>query len=384
MKRRQFLGGCACCGLLAAHRAMAEPLPWVMPERLSKPEEATDEGGLWAMLDREEAKLRRSKFLIRDEALNKYVSDIACRLAGPHCPDMRVYIVRTPHFNATMTPNGMMQVWSGLLLRMNNEAQLAAILGHEMGHYLQRHGVERMRDLKSRSAFATLLAGFGLVGAIGQLAMLGGMYSFSRDQESEADRIGLELMAAAGYEPIEASTVWDSLLAELKAEADWTGEPANRSVLFATHPAEDLRRDDLAARAKAMQPAQRRTEDARWRQAMAPFRWEFLEDELRRRRFGESLALLDRKLRETPNDGTLLYFRGEVYRQRGTAEDVDKALESYAQAERQPGAPAQLYRSRALIMQSRGDDAAAKINYQSYLSKRPDAEDRELIASYLK
>ena len=55
-------------------------------------------------------------------------------------------LVRTPYFNASMAPNGMMQVWSGLLLRVDNEAQLAAVLGHEIGHYLARHSVERLRD----------------------------------------------------------------------------------------------------------------------------------------------------------------------------------------------------------------------------------------------
>ena len=116
--------------------------PWQPPPPFAKPETATDEGGLWALMDREEAKLKRSSFLIRDKALQQYVSGIACRLAGDHCPGVRVYLVRTPVFNANMAPNGMMQVWSGLLLRMGNEAQLAAVLGHEIGHYLARHMID--------------------------------------------------------------------------------------------------------------------------------------------------------------------------------------------------------------------------------------------------
>jgi len=99
----------------------------VLPGRFERPRIDTEEGGLWGMMDREEAKLRRSPFVIRDLALTKYVQDIACRLAADHCPDVRVYLVRTPLFNASMAPNGMMQVWSGLLLRVENEAQLAAI-----------------------------------------------------------------------------------------------------------------------------------------------------------------------------------------------------------------------------------------------------------------
>ena len=133
MDRRGFLVGCIACALPPA--AIAD-----------------DEAGLWAYMDRTEEQLRRSPFLIRDEALNAYVRDIACRLAGEHCPHVRVYILRKAQFNATMAPNGMLQVWSGLLLRMANEAQLAAILGHEIGHYVARHGVQRLREAKSRTA----------------------------------------------------------------------------------------------------------------------------------------------------------------------------------------------------------------------------------------
>ena len=69
----------------------------------------------------------------------------------------QVHLVRTPLFNASMAPNGMMQVWTGLLLRVDDEAQLAAVLGHEFGHYLARHSTERLRDAKSRSAFGAFL-----------------------------------------------------------------------------------------------------------------------------------------------------------------------------------------------------------------------------------
>ena len=143
MRRRLWLrGACAHCAVLAG-AVFAQQAEWSPPTRFVRPDLATDEGGLWAMMDREETRLRRSPFRMRDEALARYLQEVVCRLGGDHCPDMRVYAVRTPYFNASMAPNGMMQVWSGLLLRMDNEAQLAAVLGHEIGHFLQRHSVER-------------------------------------------------------------------------------------------------------------------------------------------------------------------------------------------------------------------------------------------------
>src|SRR5512134_627575 len=194
MQRRPFLLGCGCLAFAAAVGVRADEYDYQAPPRFTRPEAGTDEGGLWAYMDREEQRLKRSSFLIRDPALQDYVNGIACRLAGDHCPEMRVYLVRTPYFNASMAPNGMMQVWSGLLVRMQNEAQLAAVLGHEIGHYLQRHSVERLRDAKSRSSFALILGmALGAAGAganVGQLAELGivaSMMAYGRDQEREAD-----------------------------------------------------------------------------------------------------------------------------------------------------------------------------------------------------
>ncbi|MEF8753324.1 MAG: hypothetical protein V5B60_05190 [Accumulibacter sp.] len=100
MERRRFVTGCACCGLLASASTLLVAGQAVLPARLDRPEPGSDEGGLWSLLTREEERLQRSRFLLRDEALNAYVSGLACRLAGEHCPDVRVYIVRSPFFKA--------------------------------------------------------------------------------------------------------------------------------------------------------------------------------------------------------------------------------------------------------------------------------------------
>ena len=163
MKRRHWLQwGCAQCAGLAGLAAAQNT--WTPPPRFERPDLAGEEGGLWALIDREETRLRRSPLRLRDDALMAYLSEACCRLAGEHCPDVRVYALRTPYFNASMAPNGMMQLWSGLLLRMDNEAQMAAILAHEIGRFLQRHSLQQLRDVKARSAFATALAGFASMG----------------------------------------------------------------------------------------------------------------------------------------------------------------------------------------------------------------------------
>ena len=223
--RRRFLGAApclACSGALGmftpllARAQEAGNASFSMPARFIRPELETDEGGLWAMMDREEKKLRRSPFAIRDDRLTAYLQDMVCRLGGEHCADVRVHVVRTPLFNASMAPNGMLQVWSGLLLRVENEAQLAAVIGHEIGHYLERHSLSRLRDSRNRAAFGQLLGLFGAVGALAQLGFLAGAFAYSREHEVQADRIGMQLMLRAGYQGSEAATVWHNLLGELK------------------------------------------------------------------------------------------------------------------------------------------------------------------------
>src|SRR3546814_8299356 len=88
--------------------------------------------GLWQREYGYELALVAAPVVIRDEALSAYVKSVLCRAVGTdRCDATRVYILREPTFNATMSPNGTMRVYSGLLLRVRSEAVLAAVLGHE-------------------------------------------------------------------------------------------------------------------------------------------------------------------------------------------------------------------------------------------------------------
>lgn len=377
MNRRGFLAaGSACCAGLAARLAFGQGA-WIAPPRFSRPELATDEGGLWALMDREETKLRRSPFALRDAQLRAYVSEITCRLAGEHCPDVRVHLVRTPLFNASMAPNGMMQVWTGLLLRAENEAQLAAVLGHEIGHYLQRHSVDRLRDARTRSAFGQFLGLFGIAGAIGQIGLLASMFAYSREQEREADRIGLTLMHKAGYATAEASAVWRNLRLELQARPD--GE--SRNPLFATHPAPEERQEELAALAGEYPGGE--TNEAQWQKSVRPFMREWLIEEVKRGQHEESLALLDRLVGKTPDRPEYLVARGETYRLRGAETDFDKAVADYQAAIALDGVPPETYRGLGMIQRQRKQLGEAKVNLLRYLELAPDAPDAAMIKSYV-
>jgi predicted Zn-dependent protease len=350
----------------------------LVPARLARPALDTDEGGLWAMMDREETRLRRSSFVVRDEKLNNYLRTLICKLGGEHCADVRIHVVRTPQFNATMAPNGMMQVWSGLLLRVENEAQLAAVLGHELGHYLERHLLERMRDVKSKSAAATFLAMFGLVGALASLGVAASMFAFNREQEQRADRIGMRLMQRAGYDGAQAAQVWDNLLGELKITG---GEEAGkRSAMFATHPPAANRRDELLALAGT---AGGSLGDGEFERVVAVHRLDWLQEEIRRGQFEESLVLFDRMLRKSPDDAQVLFARGEIRRLRDQPEDLQPAIDDLARASVAEQGPLESHRSLGLAHKRRADAPAAVAAFEKYLTLAPTAGDAGLIKTYI-
>lgn len=379
MKRRHLLlAGCAhCVGWSVAHASVDGT--WNAPARFAKPDLSSDEGGLWAIMDREETRLRRSPFAIRDAALRDYLKSVTARLVPEHAEDVRVYPVRTPMFNASMAPNGMMQVWSGLLLRVENEAQLAAVLGHEMAHYLQRHSIETMRSVKDRSSLNVLFSMFGVVGLVGQLINVASMFGFSRDQERQADRIGLTLMRQAGYDTREAAKVWQNLHEELASAHG--GDPSKQSVLFATHPTSNERMVTL--RELSGNDAGGQLGESTFRERVAPLRSMLIEDELNRGQYGETIALMTRLMSKEPKEGWYAHARAEALRLRGDKDDHDRALLDFERAIDQGIAPAASYRGLGYLHRHRGQENKASEAFARYLELAPFASDAALIKTYI-
>jgi predicted Zn-dependent protease len=385
--RREVLGGalCGCSVLALAGCASTPPGDRVAPSY--KPARSSTEGDLWAAMERTEAELKRSRQLVRDKPLNAYVRDIACRLAEKHCGDLRLYLLRAPVFNAAMAPNGMMTVNTGLMLRTQNEAQLAAVLGHEIGHYLARHSLQRWESAQATMTATGILslglglAGLGAVGSLAQIAGLAGLQAFSREQEHEADEIGFELMAAAGYRPVECARIWEQLIEEEKAGK----KESSAGLLFASHPPSDERLATLRSRAEAIGPMQGSPFAERYAERMSGMRAALFEDELRLRQFDRSLVLFGQIAKaHGSEDGELAFWTGEVYRLRDEAGDRPRAREHFMRALARADAPVATHRSLGLLAQREGDRSGATAAFRRYLELAPDAPDREMIRSYLR
>lgn len=347
----------------------------------------TDEAGLWMIFEQAERDIRRSPLLIKDPALNAYVRDVVCKIAGPRCGEIRIYILDIPIFNASMAPNGMMHVWSGLLLRAENEAQLAFVLGHELKHYTAKHSLERWRSLRNTAnalAFFSLIAagaGVGFVGTLAQLAALGSLFSYNRDQEREADAGGLEALSAGGYDVRAGAAIWTTLIEEQKANKD----RKSRSLFTATHPSPEERVKTLREAADRLaMTAPGTTGEGPFRVAVRSHRPTWLEGELSRGEYDESLVVIGRLLIVEPSSGELLYFQGEAYRRRSGDGDLQRARESYERAIAASTPYPQAYRGLGLVALKQGDKETARRAFAAYLERAPQADDRAMIEFYLR
>lgn len=349
-----------------------------------RPAADTEEAGIWMMVDRLEREVRTSGALVNDPALDGYLRGVVCRLVPEQCQAVRIYLVETPYFNASMAPNGALQVWTGLLLRAQNEAQLAYVLGHEIAHYERRHTLQLWRDLRTKAnaamVFSVLTAGVGLgvLGLLGELAALGSVLAFSRDNEREADEIGLTMMTDAGYDPREAVRIWEALEEERTAAGQ-----SRPFVFFATHPPTDERIGTLRTLAAKAGATATTVGRERFLDATVSHRAEWLRDELQLREFKGSQVVLDHLHASGSHPGEVDYFQGELYRLRAEQGDAAKAITAYEQALAAGEAPVEVHRGLGLVWMKTGERARARSAFQQYLEARPDADDREMIRVYI-
>jgi len=181
-----------------------------------------------------------------DPVLNKRIQTVGARIVsaagmGDRQWEYVLFDDDTP--NAFVIPGNKVGVNTGLFKVVKNDDQLAAVLGHETGHVIARHAAERASQQIASSAIISAAAGatsgnvskaVANYGGLG--AELGILLPYSRQQESEADRIGVDLMVRAGYRASEAITLWKNMMALNSAKPP---------EFLSTHPSDKTRIKDL-------------------------------------------------------------------------------------------------------------------------------------------
>ena len=400
--------------LLGLSACASQPVDDASPGE--RPAADTDEAGLWQMLERDEYKLQTSTGVVRDPTLQAYLESVLCRVVPDHCADIRVYVLPGGGMNAAMTPNGMMLVFTGLLVRLENEGQLAAVLGHEAAHYVKRHTLQRWRDMRARTAtlqtVATVVAaGLGAAQVSAESAAAKGNYAravhragqaarlydvgtalllsleistmlghlaYGREQEMESDELGISWMASAGYDPDAASEIWDYANLEAQAADRWV------PPLLLTHPRPAVR--EVRARSQAATlsagTSRRLGRDAYLSQ-VAPFR----NDWLHLARLGLEVdvlaTLLERQRHIGVPEGLVAFHEGSMYRSRGEEGDGERALASFQVATQHAGCPPEAFRELGLARWDADRLAEAKRAFEDYLAAAPAAPDAAMVAAYI-
>ena len=150
--------------------------------------------------------------IVEDQVLQSYFSQIGQNIAKvSHRPDLKwqFTVVDSPVVNAFAVPGGYIYLTRGILAHMNNEAELAGVLGHEIGHVTARHSVTQLSQqqllgisLGVGSIFSSTFRQFSSLAETGLGIM---MLKYSRDHERQADQLGIQYMTQAGYDPSEMS-----------------------------------------------------------------------------------------------------------------------------------------------------------------------------------
>lgn len=377
-----------------------------------KPDLTSDEAGLWSVMDKAEQQAKTSADRITDPRLVDYLRNQTCKLAPEYCGELRVYALQRPFFNATAAPNGYIEVWTGLMLRVQTQSELAFVLGHEISHFSQNHSIEAWRATKTRNNIALALslavsaAGAAAASNAGSaqaakdtldaassvsniiyLSTIAAYFSFSRDNESEADALGFKRATKIGLDPSAGAAIWKRLTDEsLASDFPKVRKEPNRASIFDSHPINDVRMGALSSMAKDLKnavPIDHKAELTAYRNLIRPYLSTWLRDDLRRKDYGQTLFLID-QLSELGEDlGLLSYYRGEAYRLRRKAKDLDDAKQAYQNATKSPDAPAEAWRNLGDLAMASKDNAAAIEAYQAYLIHAPQAQDRWIIEDNL-
>ncbi len=385
---RQVPTALALATMLCSSTALAndEPLDHKIPPGY-EPEEARDEQGLWMELEEMERSLNKSALLVRDPDINNYITEIMCRVAAEYCDDFRVYVIRNPGFNASMTATGMMQIWTGLIIRANSTDEIAAVVGHEIAHYTRLHSLQRLRDMKAKLAAGSvfdiaLLLATGYNTPLGQMTALMSVLSFSREQETEADLLGMRMLAEAAYNPHATYTVWQRIIAEEEAAAVKRREP---SIFAKTHPASEQRASYLEALVVSTygQDDAEQVADDKLLAILNTHYLFLMEDQLDTNRFGRTKELLERHRSIGVEPSLVYYFYGEMFRQRDEEGDKQLAMDAYLHSIEAGGAPGDAYKNLGYLHLKTGDIVAAQVQFRKYLEVDPAADDRAMIEFYL-
>ncbi len=334
-----------------------------------------------------------------DPLLDSYLNDIVQRLVAQAHPRPFTYSIRVVNegsVNAFTFGGGLLYVNAGLLARMENEAQLAMVLAHEIAHVTESHvtkGIEESYGIQLLGEIARVTA--TSTGATNRVpippSLLQKTYDYSmkaavsghgRANESEADVVGMEYMVKAGYDPREAPKTFEQLLKEYGDQTTlqnffYGDHPTNKSrIEKLTHLAASKYGQDLEARKLIVNTAEFKRRTNVLVSAVGKSDYE-------RKRYKIAAAMFTKALATDPDDRLAHYYLGKIALETGGSAGVDQAVGHLSSAIKVDDKYADAYRELGLAYYKKRDQAKATAAFEQYLKLNGSAKDAPAIKRYL-
>jgi Zn-dependent protease with chaperone function len=347
-----------------------------------------------------EAQIEHSEILFDDPALNAYLQEVTDRMFPEMKGKLRVRTFRDPEFNAFAVATGGIYFNTGTLLRLDDEAQLASVLGHEGTHVTADHMYRHVTSAKSASVITLVVgiaaAGYGVPPDIVSIIGYSSMAGFSRSYERESDRGGFDRMVAVGYDARAGAEAFARLERELTARHVGQGP-----YFFASHPAVKDRVETLTEfGGESPPPGERYVE--RYREVTLRARMNALE-QIHRAGNGKVLVFLleDEKLLGTlPPQGRFYLAEGFRLRaekakkdskdRRSPAEieaqralDAARSIEEYERAAIEAPDFGPTWQALALHHYRNGDKPRALALFRRYVELVPDPKQSGYARQYI-
>lgn len=329
---------------------------------------------VWQQADEQDTAFKNMGAVYDDPTLQTYLQNVIYRLYPQFRGVIKIHALKSPIPNAFMMANGSCYVQLGLLALLDNEAELATVLGHEGAHFVLQHGVQE-HDYDENTAALGMALGITIVGP---LIAVSSIYGYSREMEAQADALGFGRLEAAGYD------VNQSVMAFKQLDAYSNALDIKEPYFFADHPKLQERIRYFSSRAAQAQQTNPYVGTTDYLAATQKARMWVLQEALARQDYKSLIFFLGNPERLTEYPPQALYYLGRAYLLRNGKHDQENAeIQLHKCIQQQPDfAPP--YEVLGRLMMSQQKTTAALRFFQKYLQLSPDASDAAYIRLYIK
>lgn len=325
-----------------------------------------------------------------DKGLTQYVNEIGKKLAAVSDRQLpyEFVVINSSVPNAWALPGGKIGINRGLLTELNNEAELAAVLGHEIVHAAARHSAKKIESGMALNIGLILLGVSQRDSRSGQAAMAAGgvgvallSQKYSRDAESEADKYGVQYMVKAGYDPNAAVTLQETFVRLSKGK-----NPNWLEGLFASHPPSQERVEANRQYAQALNRPGLTLGEQRYKNQLAGIiknkpayeKYDQSQVALAKKEFDKANSLIEQAIAIEPREGLFYAAKGDIYEAQNNHQ---AAIKEYDKAVSKNPNLFYFYLKRGLSYKAVGDKPRAKSDLQKSFQLLPTKQAQQGLQS---